>query len=65
MQNSETCMFCRYRKARIAACCAGHAAAPAQQQGAAQAAVLPPSTDKRERVLQQAPRQEAADTACV
>lgn len=32
MQNSETCMFCRYRKARIAGCCAARGAAPAQAQ---------------------------------
>ncbi|WP_156116657.1 hypothetical protein [Massilia sp. 9096] len=37
MQNSETCMFCRYRKARIAACCAARSAPPAQGEGAGQA----------------------------
>jgi hypothetical protein len=26
MQDSQTCMFCRYRKTRIAACCAGQLA---------------------------------------
>jgi len=33
MQNSEPCMFCRYRKARLAAaCCAAGSTAPAQAQ---------------------------------
>jgi hypothetical protein len=31
MQNSETCMFCRYRKARIAACCASQGMSPEPQ----------------------------------
>jgi hypothetical protein len=59
MQNSETCMFCRYRKARIAACCAANRASPAQQEGKEPAHAAPSSApDLRDRTLPQPARQE-------
>jgi hypothetical protein len=58
MQNSHDCMFCRYRKARIAACCGAGRASPAQLEGADPArSVSAAPSDNRDRTVPPAPRQ--------
>jgi hypothetical protein len=42
MQASQTCMFCRYRKARIAACCAGQRAPSTNADAGSPAHSAPP-----------------------
>lgn len=62
MQNSETCMFCRYRKARFAACCAAQDAAPTRQEDRTPQQ-REPASQQRDPVLAPSARQEAPQYA--
>jgi hypothetical protein len=60
MQNTEECMFCRYRKARLANCCATHRAVSEHIDGTGPVQAAPMALpDKRDPTLPQPARQEA------